>query len=68
MEFKETLVARIGAGELSVRPLLDHAAILHYDDVIGSPYRREAVRDEDGGEPLGQFHELVKEFSFGTDI
>jgi hypothetical protein len=55
-------VTRRAPRHLIVRAVLDDAALLHHEDVVGIADRREAVRDHEAGAALAQrCHRMLDE-------
>src|SRR5439155_24635531 len=61
-------VTAVRREQLVVRPLLDDTTILQHHDAIGATDRREAVRDDDGGQSAGELEEPVVEIGLGPQV
>src|SRR6266702_4728663 len=61
-------VAARKAHELGVGALLGQPALVEQEDAVGLPDRGEAVRDENGGAPLGERAQPGEQLVFGLGV
>src|SRR5688572_52508 len=68
LEIEQVGVAALPRHELLVRAVLDDAAFVEDDDLIGVPHRREAMRDQDRDAVMRQRAEVLEDLRLGLGI
>ena len=68
LQGEELCVVAFKAHELGVGALLGQPALVEQEDAVGLPDRGEAVRDENGGAPLGERAQPGEQLVFGLGV